>query len=335
MKDDAYYVGIDLGTSRTSIATSTGVRLTTISCVGYPKDVISQKRLGKSYLLGQEALDNRLAVRMVWPLAEGVVREEDDAIEATRLILQDIIHKSLPDVEPGKIHAAIGVPAKASIESKKLLINMSKDVVGKLLIVSEPFAVAYNLDRFDETLVIDIGAGTVDLCRIHGSLPDEDDQLTLKTAGNYLDGEITKEILGAYPGVQLTPQIIKKIKEKHGYVSNPLDKISVTLTEKGKPSQYDITKLMRECCLKLTDPICAAVQELVGEFDPEFQEKLRNNIVVAGGGSRLKGIDRAIEKSLQDYGGGEVTTVQDAEYCGAVGTLKMAMEMPPSYWEKI
>jgi rod shape-determining protein MreB len=85
----------------------------------------------------------------------------------------------------------------------------------------------------------------------------------------------------------------------------------------------------------LTDPICEAVQKLVGEFDPEFQEKLRNNVIIAGGGSRLRGIDRAVEKGLEEYGGGDAFTVQDAEFAGAEGSLKMALEMPEEYWEQL
>jgi rod shape-determining protein MreB len=36
------YLGIDLGTSRTSVSASNGVRETIASYVGYPKDVVSR-----------------------------------------------------------------------------------------------------------------------------------------------------------------------------------------------------------------------------------------------------------------------------------------------------
>jgi len=331
-----YHVGIDLGTSRTTITTSTGQRLTTTTCVGYPKDVISQKRLQKDHLLGDEALANRLSLNMVWPLADGVMREDTQAIEATQLILQDIIAQALPEKQTSdQIYAAIGVPAQASINNKKALIDLSKDFINKILVVSEAFAVAYSIDRFDECLIVDIGAGTTDLCRMHGSMPEEDDQTTLTYAGNFLDKALTQAILAKYPKVQLTPQIIKRIKEKHGFVYDVSEPVVVTLTEQGIPKEYDITDVLQASCLKLTDPISKAVQQLVGSFDPDFQEKLRNNVIVAGGGSRLKGIDSAIEKSLEAYGGGNVTCVQDAEYCGSVGALKMCVEMPEEYWENL
>lgn len=331
-----FYVGIDLGTSRTTITTSTGQRLTTTTCVGYPKDVISQKRLQKDHVLGDEALANRLSLNLVWPLADGVMREDEQAIAATQLILQDVITQALPEKQASdQIYAAIGVPAQASINNKKALIELSKDFIHNILVVSEAFAVAYSIDRFDECLIVDIGAGTTDLCRMHGAMPEADDQLTLTYAGNFLDQELTRAILGKYPNVQLTPQIIKRIKEKHGFVYEVADPVMVTLTEQGIPKQYDITDVLRTACLKLTAPISKAVQQLVGSFDPDFQEKLRRNVIVAGGGSRLKGIDNAIEKSLEAYGGGNVTCVQDAEYCGSVGALKMCVEMPQTYWENL
>lgn len=333
---NTFYVGIDLGTSRTSIATSTGKRISTQTCVGYPKDIISRKRLGKEYLLGDEALDNRLALNMIWPLSQGVVCEEEKAIEATGLILKHIIAAALSDKEEeDQIYAAVGVPAQASLNNKKIIIDVTKGFIDKILIVSEPFAVAYSIDRFDESLIVDIGGGTTDMCRMHGAVPEKEDQVTLRKAGNFLDNEITKAILEKFPDVQLTPRIVQRIKEKYGYVSDVSEPVEVALTQQGIPSQYDITDILRESCLKLTQPICEAIQKLVGTFDPDFQERLRNNIVVAGGGSRLKGIDRAIEKSLEVYGGGNALTVQDAEYCGSIGALKMSMEMPDEYWEKI
>ncbi len=331
-----YHIGIDLGTSQSSIVTSTGKRFTTKTCVGYPKDVISQKRLNKKYLLGEDALKNRLSLDLVWPLADGVVRDDPVSKEATRLILKGLIEHTLPELQPeDKIYATIGVPALASIQDKKTIISITEDFIDKILVVSEPFAVAYGIDRFDECLIVDIGAGTTDLCRMSGSIPGEDDQRSLTEAGNFLDQVITDAIHAQYPEVQLTPQIIKGIKEKHGYVSKNNDPAIVSLTKKGQPGSYDLTEILHKSCLELSDAIGQAVQSLVADFDPDFQEILRNNIIVAGGGSRLMGIDKAIENSLDSYGGGKASCIQDVEFCGANGCLKMCQEMPENYWDKI
>ena len=97
---DTYHAGIDLGTSRSTITTSTGKRLTTLSCVGYCKDLIARKRFGKDYLFGEEALQHRLALDMVWPLADGVVREDARSLEATRLLLTHLLEHGLPEKQP-------------------------------------------------------------------------------------------------------------------------------------------------------------------------------------------------------------------------------------------
>lgn len=333
---ETYHVGIDLGTSRSTITTSTGNRMTTASCVGYCKDLIARKRFGADYLLGEDAVDNRLALDMVWPLADGVVCEDERSIKATSLILQHLIETALPEKQEGdQIYAAIGVPAQASINSKKVIIETSKDLVDKLLIVSEAFAVAYALDRFDECMIVDIGAGTTDLCRMHGAFAEEDDQITLTEAGNFLDKVLHDAIKTKYPEVQLSAKIVKTIKEKYGYVFDVSEPIKVTLTKQGIPDDYDITEILRDSCLQLTQPISKAIQQLVGTFDPDFQGRLRNNIIIAGGGSRLKGIDRAVEKSLEAYGGGKAVCVDDAEFCGSMGALKMCADMPDDYWEQL
>lgn len=330
-----YYAGIDLGTSRTSICTSTGKRFTVDTCVGFPKDVISQKRFNKPYLLGKEAIDNRLALNLVWPLEDGVIAN-DESITSVRLILKNLIEYVFPDLKPDdEIYAAIGVPAQASIESKKDILHAVKDILHKVLIVSEPFMVAYGMGLFDESLIIDIGAGTVDLCRIHGTLPEPDDQISLTTAGNYLDSRIEMRINKDFPKIRVTKKIIRDMKEKLGYAGFGLQESMYTLIEEGKPTTVNVYEILQDSIREVVKPICEATQRLVADFDPEFQERLRSKIIVAGGGSRLRGIDLAIEQSLEKFGGANVKCIEDPEFGGAVGALQMSIEMPEDLWEQV
>ena len=73
------YVGIDMGTSRTSIAASNGVRATVASVVGYPKDVVGQKLFGRSVLFGDEAIEKRMSLDFHRPLEKGVLKGTNGA----------------------------------------------------------------------------------------------------------------------------------------------------------------------------------------------------------------------------------------------------------------
>src|SRR5215208_4344717 len=80
----ALLLGIDLGTSRSSIVSMHGVRKTVDSYVGWPKDAVSFKHLQRDVIFGREALDNRLALNLYRPLEKGVIKgsgegEHDEA----------------------------------------------------------------------------------------------------------------------------------------------------------------------------------------------------------------------------------------------------------------
>src|SRR5262247_1920732 len=72
--ENALLLGIDLGTSRSSIVSMNGVRKTVESYIGYPKDPVSRKFLKADIIYGKAALDNRLAVDLYRPLEKGVIK---------------------------------------------------------------------------------------------------------------------------------------------------------------------------------------------------------------------------------------------------------------------
>src|SRR4029453_10295575 len=76
--EKAMLLGIDLGTSRSSIVSMKGVRKTVESYVGYARDPISRKLLKADVIYGRHALDNRLAVNLFRPLEKGVIKGTRD-----------------------------------------------------------------------------------------------------------------------------------------------------------------------------------------------------------------------------------------------------------------
>lgn len=339
MASDIVYLGIDLGTSRTSIVTSTGFRDTVWSYVGYPKDHVAKKKFGgRDIIYGKEALENRLALDLYRPMAGSSVKHkgaQDDPKrkKAIKDLLEHVV--GLAKIPKGAtIYAMIGAPAEASVEGKATILEAAKDCIDSVIICSEPYAVAYGLDFIDNTLVIDIGAGTTDLCRLHGTMPKPEDQRTHEIAGDAIDQELARLIKEKYPQAQFSINMVRHFKEKHSSVSPNMDRAIVEMPVAGKPQKFDITELVYKACYTIVPPTVAALQELISTYDPEFQAQMRNNILLGGGGSQIKGLGLAIEQALEEYGGGKVTTVEEPQYAGANGALKFALDMPLEFWKE-
>jgi rod shape-determining protein MreB len=336
--ENAFYLGIDLGTSRSSIASASGVRKTIESYVGWPKDAVASKKFGgQEIIFGKTALDNRLSLDLYRPLAEGVIQEDKDGdrnMEAARELINYLVTLS----EPGRgeqVFGVVGVPSEASTSNKAAIIESTKGIFDSVMIVTEPFCVAYGMDRISDVLVVDIGAGTTDFCRMHGTVPSAEDQRSINIAGDAVDRKLLELINQKYPDAQVTQTMIKRIKENYGFVHHAADKIVVQFPVNGKPTDHDITDVVREACSILIDPIVENIHKLIATFDPEFQQQLRENIILAGGGGLMAGLNKAIEDKLDRVGGAKVTVVEEPMYAGANGALQLALDMPPSYWQQL
>lgn len=342
VENGVLYLGIDLGTSRTSVTASNGERVTLASYVGYPKDVISRKLLKKDVLFGDEALQNRLALNLYRPLAKGVLKfseQDEDDYEGNVKAAKDLIREAIRLAKPRAdelVYAVIGVPAEASINNREAIIEAARESVDSVMLCSEPFSVAYGLDMLDDVLVIDIGAGTTDLCRMHGTMPDESDQLTLDSAGDAVDEKLEEALRASCPEAQFTRQMVKNIKERFGSISERVDQALVMLPVEGKPTEFDVTEEVRKACHTIVPPIVEGLGKLIATFDPEFQERLKGRVLLAGGGSQIQGLDKAIEaEMLRTLGGGQVIRIEEPMYGGANGALKVAHDMPAQYWESL
>lgn len=337
--DNALFVGIDLGTSRASVSASNGVREVVPTYVGYPQDNISEELLGAQPLFGDLALKHRLSVELIRPLAHGVIQGSDETGDDKYLVAAQQLVRHLLEItrpEPGKpLYGVIGAPARASIASQRILVDAARGVLDAVMIVSEPFCVAYGLGILDQALVIDIGAGTVDLCRLHGTLPEEDDQITLDEAGDFVDEELQVLIQKKHPEAQFNINMVRALKERHGFVSENADRVMARLPVKGKPTMFDITEELRTSCKRIVPGIVDAIAELIATYDPEFQDVIRSHVILAGGGSQMIGLPALIEQAMEDWGGGRVTRVEEPLYAGANGALKMARRMPKHFWKML
>ena len=333
------HVGIDLGTSRSAISASNGERFVVESFVGWPVDMVAKKVLKRTVLIGHEAVTNRTMLDLHRPLERGLLKEGSEKdVEAVRELLRHLL--GLVGVTNGKmrssnVRAVIGGPAAALRTNKQYLRNSMKGIVDSLMIVSEPFAVAYGLDALLNTMIIDIGAGTTDFCVMKGRYPTEEDQRTLMIAGDSIDGHLLKLIEERYPQANVTVFMVREWKEKNSFVGDSSQRVLVTAPVKGVPTELDITNEIKASCETLLGPTIETMLDLLSRVEPEFQEKVRDHIILSGGGGLIRNLPQALEAALRQVGGGHVKYMEDPVFVGSDGGLALALDAPETDWEKL
>jgi len=333
-------VGIDLGTSRSSISASNGERYVIDSYVGWLLDPASRKLVKNSVLVGREALDSRSMLDLRRPLVRGLIKEASKIDEeAVQEILRRLISQiGLPQKSKAtaKVRAVVGVPAEAFRYSKQRLRKAIEGIAENVMLVSESVAVAYGLEALLHALIIDIGAATADFCVLRGRYPIEEDQRTLTSAGDSIDEHLLKLLREHYPEAQTSIHTIRGWKEKWSFVGKPNKRVVVTSrNEAFRAMQLDITAEMRAACESILPALTQTMLDLLATVEPEYQENVRNNIILAGGTSLISGLNEAIQKTLSDLGGGRVTTVKDPVFAGSDGGLAIARDASSSDWEKL
>ncbi|MFO8048912.1 MAG: MamK family actin-like protein [Desulfosudaceae bacterium] len=327
-------VGIDLGTSKSAISASNGSKNWLESFVGWPRDFIARKVLGKRILFGKEALENRLSLDISRPLERGVIKDGSELSEtAVKELVGHLIGMAKAGHNYKKTRAIIGVPPESFKSNQLAIRQLVADFADAIMVVSEPFSVAYGFNALNNAMVIDIGAGTMDFCIMHGTMPSEDDQKSILTAGDYIDQQLQTYLHERYPKADFTLHMARRFKEEHSFVGHPEKQVMVEIPVEGKPTMHDITAEMRRACESILPGLEETMFNLIAGFDPEFQKKVINNIILAGGGSQIKGLREHIESVLKEYGPCQVQTIADPLFGGADGALGLARDMPDEYWE--
>jgi len=101
----------------------------------------------------------------------------------------------------------------------------------------------------------------------------------------------------------------------------------------GRPKDFDITDELRTACRSIVPGIVGSIAELIATYDPEFQEVIRSNVILAGGSSQMVGLATLMLQGMEELGGGRITCVEEPIFAGANGALKMAQRMPRHFWQ--
>ncbi len=327
-------VGVDLGTSRSAICANNRKKRWVDSYVGWPRDFIARKVVGKPILFGREALDNRLSLELSRPLAYGVIKEgmarDEEAVQA---LFKHLLELAGAD-KKSSIRAVVGVPAEALKANKIAIKKAFSGQTTSLMVVSEPFAVAYGVEALNNAMVVDIGAGTIDFCIMHGTVPSDEDQRSIVTAGDYVDEQLFNGIKARYPEADFNIEMVRQFKEDFSFVGEPEASVEAFMPVASKQTPHDITDEMRSACESILPAIIETTQEMIANFDPQFQDDIRKNIILAGGGSQINGLCSYLEEALSADGPVGVQRVEDPLFSGASGALALAKDMPREYWDE-
>ncbi|HTQ31602.1 MAG TPA: rod shape-determining protein [Opitutaceae bacterium] len=345
------FVGFDLGTNKSCLLTGASGSQDIVgskivpTVVGYVRDGIVDGIIAgnASVLYGEEALRNLLHVNLVSPLANGVIAHR----EAARDFLQHI--RSLADpTSSAEIRAVVGIPANADEAAREDIRLCATGVFDRILLIPEPFLAALGyrddsrlgqpgyVDPVTNSLFIDIGGGTSDLCLVQGYFPTRDDQISIPFAGDAIDELMRQDIERVYPNNGLTALRIREIKENHSYIGPIRKPIDVKVIMGGKSHTLELGEVIGRACNTLMDKIYPALTALITHASSDGVVTLLQNIIITGGGSQIKGIDTVLQKKLADDGfeSPKVRLAgQDYKRYVAIGALKAARAARENQWQ--
>ena len=201
-----------------------------------------------------------------------------------------------------------------SAEAKSRLQEAAKGAFDGILFIPEPFLAALGMrdenrlqdpeytDPVSNSLFVDIGAGTTDFCIVQGYFPKQEDLLSIPFAGNEVDVLLDKAIREAYPEVDIPLTMSRSFKESYSYVGESESGVRVKVPIDGKPRKIEIGKQIGESCNALLEEIFESLKVVIGKASPQSVFQLLQNIILTGGGSRIRNIDQELQRMLVDDG---------------------------------
>ncbi len=317
-------IGIDLGTYSVSIyMEGKGVVLSEPSVIAYNKN---NKIIG----IGKKAYDmfekNPEGVKVVRPLNNGIICD----FTAAKHMMEYYISKVCKNMvlRPNVI---ISVPSTLTeLEKKSVLDLATASGASKSCLIESPLAAALGAGLDNEKpkgiMIVDIGAGSTDIAVITmGCIAVSK---SIKTAGISFDEAIMRQIRRERD-IVIGEKTAEKIKTTIG--SAVLRDVELGMTVKGKsyitkmPVSFEVSSTEVFLALRPQfELIIEGIRSTLESTSPELAaDILDSGIVLSGGGSLLRKIDKMFEKRT----GIKTRVATDAEYCVANGTGRAITHM--------
>lgn len=347
------FLGFDWGTNKSCLRAAyagkpeTAIEQIVPTVVGYAKEGIVDGLLpdNATVLFGHEALKHRLHLNLVQPMVDGVVKD----LAAARDFAKHL--RSLIDVPAGtEIRAVIGVPANADSTARENVRQCVAGLFDRVLLVPEPFLAALGfrdegrlsganyVDPVRNSLFVDIGGGTTDVCLVQGYYPTADDQISLAFAGDKVDALFYDAVRKTYPDCELSPIKVRELKEQHSFAGKAAAPVVVSVMVNGKVRKLDITEQLGAACGELLKVIFDTVKELISRSSSDSVGELLQNIILTGGGSRIRGLDAELQRLLSEEGYEQpVVRLAGERYKEfvALGALKAARGARENQWQQV
>ncbi|MGC8624034.1 MAG: rod shape-determining protein [Phycisphaerae bacterium] len=316
-------MGIDLGTCNTLVCVrGQGIVLNEPSVVAVKKGTNIVLHNGNAVgLVAKEMLGktpgNITAVR---PLKDGVI-SDFEITEAMLTYFIRRVHGRRRFVRP---RVVIAIPSGITAVEKQAVFHSALQAEARrVYLVSEPMASAIGaglpIREPIASMIVDVGGGTTEVAII--SLGDLAVSESIRTAGDNFDEAIVNHMKKTY-NLMIGEQFSERIKIELGSASAVGPETTMEVRGRdmisGLPRKCIITsEEIREALLEPIGKIIDAVTHTLERAEPELAADLvESGIVMAGGGSLLRGIDKVISQAT----GLPVRLADDPLTCVARGT---------------
>jgi rod shape-determining protein MreB and related proteins len=315
-------LAIDLGTANTLVyAKNKGIVVREPSIVAVNKINNNVEAVGKEAkeMLGRTP-GNIVAIR---PMKDGVIAD----FEVTEKMIKYFIEKAHGRRFLVKPRIVISVPSEITqVEKRAVKDSALRAGATEVYLIEQAMAAAIGagLPITDPTgnMIVDIGGGTTDVAVI--SLAGIVYSRSVRVAGNEMDDAIIQYIKRKY-NLLIGERTAEQIKMEIGSAF-PLDE-EMTMEIKGRDLVEGVPKTLlvsdeeiREALSETVATIVEAVRVALERTPPELSADIMDKgIIIAGGGSMLKNLDRR----LREETGLPVTLAEDPLACVALGTGQM------------
>jgi len=316
-------MGIDLGTCNTLVAVrGQGIVLNEPSVVAVRKGTNQVLKNGQAVgWVAKEMLGKTPgSITAIRPLKDGVISD----FEITEAMLNYFITKVTGRVRMLGPRVVISIPSGITAVEKRAVFDSAEHAgARKTYLLEEPIAAAIGAGLpFAEptaSMIVDIGGGTTEVAIM--TLADIANCESVRVAGDDMDEAIIAHMKRNY-SLMIGEQTAERIKIQIGSAAPVGEETKMDVRGRdmvsGLPRKTEITsEEVREALREPVHSIIEAVTRTLERAEPELAADLVDNgIMLAGGGSLLRGLAIEINKST----GLDVTLAEDPLTCVARGT---------------